>query len=766
MMRPFSVVRLIVVLGVITALSAGCSRDPNVRKQKFFKSGQEYFEQGKYREAALQFENATQVDPRFAEAHYSLAQTFLRLQQWAPAYQELSRAVDLQPENYAAHLDITNLLIAGRDYKQAQEHVDILLDKQPNDPKVHNLAATLLASQGDFRGAMPEAQKAIELDPKQSDPYLTLSLIQLRLNQPELGEQNLKKAVELSPTSTTARLALASFYQSRGRATDAEQQLRSAIAASPKTPELRAALVKLLVSQGKKTEAEQFLQQTKQDLADNSAGYRMLGDYYFATGDIDRAITEYTSLNHDHPDDVQVKKNYIQLLILNNRLDEAAKLNDEILKGSPNDPEALIYRGQILIRQNKPDEAVTALQNAIKSDSKSGVAHYHLGVAFDQQGNQVRAESEWQEAVRLRPDLPEAHRAIAALYLRKGDMAALEQSASQIIALQPNSPEGYLFRALSYINRRQFPNAEKDIRKVIEIAPQSPAGYVQMGNLNFVQKNFNEAAKWYQQALDHEPGSADALGGLMNNYLAQKQPDKAIAAVNTQIAKVPNSSAFYDLLGTVLFNHKKDPAAAETALRKSLELDKNNADALGKLAQALIARGSPDEAIARYQQAVQQNPREPSSYILLGELYESKQDWNNAKQMYQKANDLRPNNPLASNNLAYLLVQTGGSLDTALTLAQNARRAMPESPNVADTLGWVYYQKGVYRSAIDLFEESLKLAEKHNQGENATVHYHLGLAYDKAGEAALAKRHLQRALQINPQHPDAADMKKILAQLG
>jgi cellulose synthase operon protein C len=281
-----------------------------------------------------------------------------------------------------------------------------------------------------------------------------------------------------------------------------------------------------------------------------------------------------------------------------------------------------------------------------------------------------------------------------------------------------------------------------------------------------VQKDFNEATKWYQQALDHDPGSADGLSGLMNTYLAQKQTDKAIAAANAQIAKVPNSSAFYDLLGTALFNNKKDPAGAETALRKSLDLDKNNPDALAKLAQALIARGSPDEAIARYQQAVQQNPREPSSYILLGELYETKRDWENAKQMYQKAIDLRPNNPLASNNLSYLLVQTGGNLDTALTLAQNARRGMPESPNVADTLGWVYYQKGVYRSAIDLFEESLRLAEKHNQPENATVHYHLGLAYEKAGETALAKQHLQRALKINSQHPNAADMKALLAQLG
>jgi tetratricopeptide (TPR) repeat protein len=37
---------------------------------------------------------------------------------------------------------------------------------------------------------------------------------------------------------------------------------------------------------------------------------------------------------------------------------------------------------------------------------------------------------------------------------------------------------------------------------------------------------------------------------------------------------------------------------------------------------------------------------------------------------------------------------------------------MPDSPNAADTLAWVYYQKGAYRSAIDLFQEALQLEEK------------------------------------------------------
>jgi len=39
---------------VLAALLTGCSRDPNVRKQKYLESGQRYFDKGQYREAAIQ----------------------------------------------------------------------------------------------------------------------------------------------------------------------------------------------------------------------------------------------------------------------------------------------------------------------------------------------------------------------------------------------------------------------------------------------------------------------------------------------------------------------------------------------------------------------------------------------------------------------------------------------------------------------------------------------------------------------------------------
>ncbi len=768
-MRHGRLFRLVLTLGWIAILWSGCTRDPNARKQKYFESGQHYFEKGKYREAAIQFQNAIQIDNRFGDAHYQLSQAYLKLNEWSNAFIELDRTVQLQPENYPARLDMANLLIAGSQedrsrLSQAQEQIDTVLAKEPNNGLAHEAFAHLLAAQGNLPAAIQEIQKAITLDPNRWETYLNLAVYQMT-TQPEAAEGNLKKAVALNPRGMRAQLALGTYYAERNRLPEAEQQFRRAIQVDPRDPDPRIALARLYLMEGRKDEAVEFLKQTKHDLPDNPKAYPILGDFYFATGDLDKATDEYASLHRDHPKDLQVTKYYVQLLILRNRLDEATKLNDEILKAAPNDYEGLVYRGQIQIRNGHAEEATHTLETAVKNYPENGVAHYHLGLAFYQLGNLARAENEWREAVRLQRDLSEAYRALADAALRQQDMGALQQNAEQIIRLQPGSPDGYVLRALSFINRKQFSSAEADIKKAIEIAPQRAAGYIQLGNLRITQKQFNEAEKAYQQALDREPNSADALNGLVNTYLVQKQVDKAVAVVNTQITKVPNNSIFYDLLGTVLLDGKKDPAGAEAALKKACELDKNNADAWAKLGRAQVAKGSIDEAIATYQKSAQDNPQESAFYILLGELYETKQDWASARQAYQKALDLKADDPTASNNLAYVMLETGGNVDVAMSLAQTARRGLPDSPNAADTLGWVFYQKGAYKSAIDLFMEALRLAEKNKMPDDPTVHYHLGLAYAKIDDPSLARHHLELVLKISPNYSSAADVKKVLSQL-
>jgi len=77
-----------------------------------------------------------------------------------------------------------------------------------------------------------------------------------------------------------------------------------------------------------------------------------------------------------------------------------------------------------------------------------------------------------------------------------------------------------------------------------------------------------------------------------------------------------------------------------------------------------------------------------------------------------------------------------------------------------DTIGWIYYHKGLYDSAIAEFTDSLvKLAD------NATVNYHLGMAYYKKGDKAKAKAQLEKALSLSDKFDGADEARSVLGEL-
>ena len=160
------------------------------------------------------------------------------------------------------------------------------------------------------------------------------------------------------------------------------------------------------------------------------------------------------------------------------------------------------------------------------------------------------------------------------------------------------------------------------------------------------------------------------------------------------------------------------------------------------------------------------NSRQPNLYIVMGNLYESKSDWNTwLKTPIRTRWRSIPRTPVASNDLARVMLHTGGNLDMALSLAQSARRVLPNSPGVVDTVGWIFYQQGVYSLAISNLQEALTLQAKNNLPDNPDIHYHLGMAYEKSNQPELAREQFEHVLRISPNYPDAAEIKKELSGL-
>jgi cellulose synthase operon protein C len=751
-------------LALVIGFTSACTLNPSARKQKYYEDGQNFFAKSQYAAAADEFEKAIKIDPGFAEAHLQLAQSFMLMQQPDRAYREFARTVELRPEDYHARIAMTNLLVMTRNFSEAKEQMDIPLKQRPSDPAVHAADSSLLAEQDDIPGAIREMNETIALAPGRWEPYLSLALLEIKNNDANAAEADFKKVIALDPKEMHPRVLLGRFYQSSNRLPEAEEQYRDAMAIAPGEMEPREALAKLYLTEGKTSDAENTLVQASRDLSADPQSLLALSNFYYTTGDLDKAVATYRTLYQQRPQDLLAKKKYIQLLIQTKHFDEAKTLDSEILKANPSDSDALVYRSEMEISGGNLNDAAQTLQTVVANAPNNSQAHYVLGVALSRQGLPERAESEWREALNLNPDYLDAERALAEAAMEKGDMQSLQDAANQMIRMEPEAPEGYALRALVGINRKQFDAADRDVHRAIDVAPHSAFGYVELGNLKFAQNQFGDAVQAYEDALERNPGSVDALRGLMKSYVAQKQPQKAIAAAQAQIERVPDTSDFYDLLGSGLFHLMNDLNAAEPALEKSVALD-GNTDAVIQLCQVQAAKGEIDQAIATAVQALKRSPREDSVATVLGDLYAAKADWKDAQAAYQSAVTINPQNGPADNDLARAMLHTGGNLDVAMTLVQTARRALPDSPSVVDTIGWIYFQRGEYAMAVDSLQQALSLEEARQMPDDPDIHYHLGMAYEKTNQRALAREHFEHVLKTDPNYNGADQIRAALERL-
>jgi tetratricopeptide (TPR) repeat protein len=751
----------LVMFLIAAALLVGCHGDPNVRKQKYLESGKRYSTEGKYREAAIQFSNALKVDNGFPDAHYELAQAYVHLGQFSAAYGELARTVDLQPTNYKARIDLGNLLVAGGKIEDAQTQANAVGAAQPNNADVHALLSAIALKRGQRDQALNELHRTLELEPNRATFHEDLALLQA--SDPTMTssvEDELKKSIALDQRSVNAKLLLAAFYAKNNRWQEAEQLSRDAVATDPKSLSARAALAQVYLKQGNQPKAEEVLRQASKDLADNPQGVRILADYYVSSGQLDKAKAEFSGLASKYPKNSSVQKGYVRVLLQLKDYAAAHTVVAGLMKNSSKDPEVAALNGIVLLSDGKASDAVNALMDGAKNFPKDAFIQLWLGRAAQAKGDSALAEKSFRQVAELNPSALEALEELARIAGQRGDKDLLANVADKAIAAAPRFPGGYVWRAAVELSRNSPDKAEAYLKTAISIAPQSPQAYLQFGKLRFTEKRFPEGVSLLEKAQQYDPNSFEALRLLIGYDLYQKHPGKALARVNIQIARSPANSSFYDLLAQLQIQNKDLDQAAATA-QKAIQLNSGDAEAVMLFARIQVQRGQVANAIRAWEQWLNAHPDDASAIAILGTLEESRGDVAKAEAYYRKSLQIHPQQPIAANNLAYRMLQNGENVDVALTLAQTAREAMPNSSSAADTLAWAYYFKGTYAFARDLLEDAVK-----TEPNNATMQYHLGMVYSKLQDKSNAAIHLKKAASLAPDSPAAKDARTALQGLG
>jgi tetratricopeptide (TPR) repeat protein len=758
--NPGAILGIAAILLALVAFS-GCNRDPNVRKHKYLESAQKYSNEGKYREAAIQYSNALKIDKNFADAHYGLSQAYVHLGSFSAAYTELMRTVDLAPNNYKARIDLADLLLAGGKTDAAQAQAAAVLAAQPNNPDVHALLSRIAHKVGQNDKALAEIRRALELDPNRPAFHEILGILQEGdPAQVSAAEGELKRSIALDPKSVNPRLLLVAFYAKNSRFPEAEQAARDAIATDPRSLAAREGLAQLFLQQGNQAKVEETLGQASRDLKDNPQAVSVLADYYSTSGQDDKAKGEFARLASEFPKNLSVQEGYVRALLQVKDLATAQTVVAGLMKSNGKDPKIAALNGIVMLNNGKAGDAVNALQSAAKDFPKDAFIQLWLGKAALASGDPSLAEKSFHQATALNPGTLEAQQELARIASQRGDMNLMGEVAEKTIAAAPRFPGGYVWRATVEWNHNDPARAEADLKTAISVAPQSPQAYLKLGQLRFAEKLFPEGAALLEQALQFDPNSVDALRGLVGYDLYVKQPDHALARLNAQIAKEPKNSNFYDLLAQYQVQNKNlDQASA--AAQKAMQINPDDGEAVAIFAQLQLQRGQTPNAVAAWEQYSRSHPNNAGALAILGTLEESRGDNGKAEAYYRKALQIQPHQPIASNNLAYRMLQNGENVDVALSLAQTARQAMPNSPTTADTLAWAYYYKGTYAFARDLLEEAVK-----TDPSSPAMQYHLGMVYSKLRDKNNASMHLKKAMSLAPDSPAGKDAQTALKGLG
>jgi tetratricopeptide (TPR) repeat protein len=180
-----------------------------------------------------------------------------------------------------------------------------------------------------------------------------------------------------------------------------------------------------------------------------------------------------------------------------------------------------------------------------------------------------------------------------------------------------------------------------------------------------------------------------------------------------------------------------------------------------------IARhsGNYDAAITEYRAALASldgdGPGAARVNLSLALIYRAMGRKQDQRMAYEEAIRLDANNAIAQNNLAYLLGDMEIDLDRALGLAQRARKLLPNSDEVADTLGWVHMKRKETNAALEIFGV---LCAKNSS--SATFFRHLGLALQQLGDRRGAIAAFRKALAANPSAEQRSQIAQSLHECG
>jgi tetratricopeptide (TPR) repeat protein len=592
-----------------------------------------------------------------------------------------------------------------------------------------------------------------------------------------------RKAVEVAADDkqrARARLVLANAHLNRGDAAAAEQELLKAQKEAPDDAELLLAMARFFAMKGERARAMEMLELRVAAQPESVEPLLVLADFQRLQGD-EKATLEALdrALKLDPDSEIALLKR-AEILMEGAATDperarQSRELLNRVLEKNPNSVRGMFTQAKFLLLEGKADEAAAKLRRVVDEEPNAN-AYVLLGTAYVAMKEPDLARSEFLRAIQLDQGNIAARTQLAGLYAEKGEKDLAVQEARAALERKPDDLRLIILLAGTLHGLGKDDEAREvlgrvDIEKHRTTIPQLR---LQLASLHRKIGDHDKARELIEQEAKERPDDPLLVAQLALQDLAEKNPMGAIERLDEGIQKHPEAANLYELRARVRLGFTKDgiplyPKEAESDLNAAIEKGGGKSiDPYFLLAGMYQATNRSEEAIATYEKALETKKDSPNLWLLVGMLYEKEGRSADAIHAYEEVIRIDPKHGVAMNNLAWLLTQDEKAdervLDRALHLAQQAKELLPDSPSVADTLGWVMLKRNIPSAAISLFREAIDGYDAGNP-LRSLIKYHLAEAYKSNGEPERAVGELESALAESASFPDRSKAEALLREL-
>jgi len=199
------------------------------------------------------------------------------------------------------------------------------------------------------------------------------------------------------------------------------------------------------------------------------------------------------------------------------------------------------------------------------------------------------------------------------------------------------------------------------------------------------QGQLNDAVNEYKKALELDPNNSLIYSEMADTYLRAQRVRDAVGAAQSAIKADPNNIDAHKILASVYTSMLGDSNPNQPISEDTINL-----------------------AIHEFEEIARIDPSDNQSYLMLGRLYQAKNDSKKAEEIYSKLLGMAPGSEDGITALARLHMDAGNNKEAA-DLLEKFVKDHPESDTALEALGQAYANLEQFGKAAEAYKKALAL---------------------------------------------------------